>query len=138
MSSTDAVNPTAVNTAVARTEHNAAATSAATATTEAARLQLRATGLCTLEAWGRAYDVLAPAKDEIAAAPNFAIVFAELAWRAGEFVVARDILAKWMPDEAAEQATHGWSVKMGWIEPANGRERIPGLTPDGGHGKTEP
>ena len=58
----------------------------------AVRLQLRATELCTLEAWGRAFDVLAPAKSDIEKAPDFALGFAELAWRAGEFKVARDVI----------------------------------------------
>jgi hypothetical protein len=81
---------------------------------EAARLQLRATELCALEAWGRAFDVLEPSKAEIERAPGFALGFAELAWRAGEFKVAREVLAKVMPPEAAERATRGWSAKMGW------------------------
>jgi len=41
---------------------------------------------------------------------NFATGFAELAWRAGEFGVARDVLSKWMPADA-------WSARR-----ADGRE----------------
>jgi hypothetical protein len=82
----------------------------------AVKLQLRATALSTLEAWGRAFDVLAPARSEIERAPVFAIGFAELAWRAGEFGVARDMLARLMPPDAAERTTRQWSNKMGWID----------------------
>jgi hypothetical protein len=81
-----------------------------------ARLQLRATALCTLEAWGRAFDVLAPARADIERAPPFALAFAELAWRAGEFAVAREVLASLMPARTAEDTTRGWSLKMGWID----------------------
>jgi hypothetical protein len=93
---------------------------AASTTIEAARLQLRATAFCELEAWGRAYDVLAPARAEIEQASEFAPGFAELAWRAGEFRTAREVLAKWMPPDAAERTTRGWSIKMGWIDPDEG------------------
>ena len=47
-------------------------------------------------------------------------IYFVLAWRAGEFKVAREVLAKVMPADAAERTTRGWSAKMGWIdEPAN-------------------
>jgi hypothetical protein len=82
----------------------------------AAKLQHRAMSLCALEAWGRAFDVLAPARAEIERAPAFAIGFAELAWRAGEFKVAREVLTSLMPPDAAEKTTRAWSTKMGWIE----------------------
>jgi hypothetical protein len=82
----------------------------------AAKLQFHATAFCALEAWGRAFDVLAPARSEIEKAPGFAMGFAELAWRAGEFDVARQVLARWMPRDAAEKTTRTWSMKMGWIE----------------------
>jgi hypothetical protein len=81
-----------------------------------ARLQLRAMALCTLEAWGRAFDVLAPARADIERVPPFALAFAELAWRAGEFAAAREVLASLMPARAAEETTRGWSLKMGWID----------------------
>ena len=61
--------------------------------TGAEKLQQRASELATLEAWGRAYDVLSPAKEAIKQAPDFAMGFAELAWRAGEFAVAREVLS---------------------------------------------
>jgi len=93
-----------------------AGAAAATSTEEAVKLHLRATELCTLEAWGRAFDVLATARTEIEQAPAFALGFAELAWRAGEFKVAQEVLANLMPSDAAETTTRGWSAKMGWIE----------------------
>jgi hypothetical protein len=81
------------------------------------RLQARATELSTLEAWGRAYDVLSPYEREIVQAPNFALGFAELAWRAGEFGVAREVLGALMPASDVEGTTLAWSKKMGWVDP---------------------
>jgi hypothetical protein len=104
---------------------------AASATDEARRLQLLATELSTLEAWGRAFDVLAPAIDAIRKAPDFALGFAELAWRAGEFRTARDVLSTMMPPPAIAATTEQWSRKMGWIDGSVAR----GLTHDPGHGK---
>src|SRR6185295_5115868 len=83
---------------------------------QAERLQLRASELATLEAWGRAFRVLLPAKQAIEQAPGFAIGFAELAWRAGEFEVAREVLARMMPADAIRHATETWSAKMGWSD----------------------
>jgi len=82
----------------------------------AEKLQQRATELATLEAWGRAYDVLAPAKEAIKQAPDFAMGFAELAWRAGEFAVAREVLSALGLQDRAESITRGWSTKMGWTK----------------------
>jgi hypothetical protein len=105
--------------AATRTALRAAERSAAEADASldpATKLQLRATALCALEAWGRAFDVLAPARAEIERAPAFAMGFAELAWRAGEFDVARQVLATRLPPDAADKTTRAWSTKMGWIE----------------------
>ena len=77
-------------------------------------LMLRAQQLSALEAWGRAYDVLAPYKDEIKSAPGVALGFAELAWRAGEPVNAREVLAANVPPDRVERMTHEWSKAMGW------------------------
>jgi hypothetical protein len=107
---------------------------AANAVDEAQRLQLRATELSKLEAWGRAFDVLAPAIDAIRKAPDFALGFAELAWRAGEFRIARDVLSTMMPASAIAATTEQWSRKMGWIDGPIAR----GLTHDPGHGKEGP
>ena len=86
-------------------------------------MHARATELATLQAWGRAYDVLSPYKEEIVKAPNFALGFAELAWRAGEFDVAREVLGGWMPASEIEDTTMGWSRKMGWVDvPPNTQE----------------
>ena len=100
---------------------------AARASDDASKLQLRATELCSLEAWGRAYEVLEPARSEIEKAPAFASGFAELAWRAGEFKTAREILASSMPADVVDRTTRGWSAKMGWIEetPAEPIGRLP-------------
>jgi hypothetical protein len=101
------------------------------ATSEPQRLQLRATELATLEAWGRAYDVLAPFVEEIRKAPDFALGFAELAWRAGEFRTAREVLRDTMDSAAVAATTEQWSRKMGWIDDSGAL----GLTRDAGHGK---
>jgi hypothetical protein len=83
--------------------------------TGAEKLQQRATELATLEAWGRAYDVLLPAKEAIKQAPDFAMGFAELAWRAGEFAVAREVLSAVGLGNRIEPITRAWSIKMGWV-----------------------
>jgi hypothetical protein len=79
-------------------------------------LMLRAQQLASLEAWGRAYDVLAPYKDEIKSAPGVALGFAELAWRAGEPATARDVLAASVPPDKVDTMTSEWSKAMGWTE----------------------
>ncbi len=78
------------------------------------QLMLRAQELSALEAWGRAYDVLAPFKEEIKTAPGVAFGFAELAWRAGEPDAAREVLAAIAPPDKVESMTREWSKAMGW------------------------
>jgi hypothetical protein len=102
-----------------------AASEATKARDEAVRMELRARALATLEAWGRAFDVLAPAKSEIAEAPAFALGFAELAWRAGEFGVARQLLVNLLPPDAVERTTRAWSQKMGWLDVPGGQKEDP-------------
>jgi hypothetical protein len=126
---TSAVN--ALDTRKLLTEAEASGKAAALAEDEPHRLQLRATELSTLEAWGRAYDVLAPAIDAIRTAPDFALGFAELAWRAGEFRTARNVLSGMMPAAQVTATTEQWSRKMGWID---GSIAL-GLTHDAGHSK---
>ena len=78
------------------------------------QLHLRATELANLEAYGRAYEVLAPHRAQIELAPGFAIGFAELAFRAGEEAVAREVLGKQVPAERIEPMLQEWRRKMGW------------------------
>ncbi|GAC1352726.1 MAG: hypothetical protein NVSMB1_18480 [Polyangiales bacterium] len=80
------------------------------------KIQLRATEFAKLQAWGRAYEVLAPHREAIEQAPGFAIGFAELAWRAGETEVARGVLTKVVPKEKVDDMLHEWSRKRGWRE----------------------
>jgi len=88
----------------------------AEASTGPAQLQARAEALAALELWGRAYDVLAPFKTEIMGAPKFAVGFAELAVRAGESAVAREVLAASYPPAEIERMIHDWSRTMGWVD----------------------
>jgi hypothetical protein len=81
-----------------------------------AQLQAHATALSALELWGRAYDVLAPFEDQIKSAPKFALGFAELAVRAGEAAVARDVLAPTHTPVEIERLIHDWSRTMGWVD----------------------
>ena len=78
------------------------------------QLQARASELAALELWGRAFDVLAPYSDKIKTAPNFAIGFAELAFRAGETGVARDVLSLYMSSDEIESKLSDWTRVMGW------------------------
>jgi hypothetical protein len=79
-----------------------------------ARLQAEASQFAALELWGRAYEVLAPYKEEIKKAPNVVLGFAELAFRAGETAVAREVLSVALPASEAEEKLEGWGRKMGW------------------------
>ena len=85
-------------------------------TTGAAQLQARAAELSALEMWGRAYDVLAPYKEEIKKAPKFVRGFAELAFRAGEPAVAREMLAPTMQPAEIDRQLNEWAAVMGWTE----------------------
>lgn len=94
-----------------RAEHERAQT-----VTGPARLQAEAAALTDLELWGRAYDVLAPFKDQIKLAPKMTAGFAELAVRAGEADVAREVLAATLPPAQIEAAIAEASRRMGWAE----------------------
>jgi hypothetical protein len=78
------------------------------------QLTLRATELSRLDAWGRAYALLAPHRAQIERAPGFALSFAELAFRAGDAGVAREVLATILPEEKREPELEKWAYKMGW------------------------
>jgi hypothetical protein len=82
------------------------------------QLQARATELASLKLWGRAFDVLAPYRDDIKLAPGMARGFAELAYRAGQTAIAREVLAVSMPPDEIEATLQSWGLTMGWIEPA--------------------
>jgi len=81
------------------------------------QLQAHAQELAMLGLYGRAYDVLAPYKADIAPVPAIALTFAELAFRAGEPAVAREVLAG-RGDADALLAT--WAAKMGWTTSGSG------------------
>jgi predicted Zn-dependent protease len=80
------------------------------------QLRARAAALGTLELWGRAYDVLAPYKDEIKQAPKFSDGFAELAFRAGEPEVAREVLAVSKQPADIDRILAEWTDAMGWMK----------------------
>ena len=84
------------------------------------RLNLRAKELSTLNAWGRAYAVLAPYERQIRLAPGMAFGFAELAFRAGYADVAGEVLAALVPPEKIAPIEHAWAQKMGWVAPDPG------------------
>jgi hypothetical protein len=81
-----------------------------------ARLQARASELAALELWGRAYDVLAPYKAEILRAPKAVVGFAELAFRAGEPSVAREVLSTVESGPEVQAHLDTWTQKMGWAD----------------------
>lgn len=95
-----------------RVEHDHAQT-----TSGPDQLRARAAALASLELWGRAYDVLEPYKDEIKRAPKSRLGFAELAYRAGETQVARDVLSSFMQPDELERTLAGWAGAMGWDAP---------------------
>jgi protein O-mannosyl-transferase len=81
-----------------------------------AKLRATAAELSLLEAWGRAYAVLAPYKAEIERVPGFAVGFAELAFRAGHSAVAREVLSRTMDASDIDTLLDEWTTKMGWAE----------------------
>jgi hypothetical protein len=83
-------------------------------TTGPAQLQKRAAELLALDLYGRAYEVLAPHKDEIKLAPAFAPRFAEIAFRAGETAIAREVMATYARPDEIEPQLQEWAVTMGW------------------------
>jgi hypothetical protein len=85
-------------------------------TTGPDQLRARAAAFSALELWGRAFDVLEPYKDQIKLAPKFRVGFAELAYRAGEPQVAREVLASSMQPDEIERTLAGWARAMGWDE----------------------
>jgi hypothetical protein len=52
--------------------------------------------------------------DQIKSAAPFAPGFVELAFRAGEVAVAREIMGTYTADIDAQ--LHTWAVTMGWVE----------------------
>lgn len=80
------------------------------------KLQAQASELAAVELWGRAYDVLAPYKEEIAKAPKFVVGFAELAFRAGDTETAREVLTRIESPEQVEAHLASWSQTMGWAD----------------------
>ena len=98
-------------------EHLAAALEArnrSLSATGPAQIQQHASELAALELWGAAYDVLAPYKAQIEQAPGFALGFAELAFRAGEPGIAREVLAKNVSPDQIGPLFEDWTAKMGW------------------------
>jgi hypothetical protein len=89
----------------------------AEATTGPEQLRARASAFTELELWGRAFEVLEPYKDQIKIAPKSAFGFAELAYRAGEPQVAREVLASTMQPDEIERTFAGWARSMGWEVP---------------------
>jgi hypothetical protein len=80
------------------------------------QLRARAAAFAELELWGRAYGVLEPYRDQLKQAPKAALGFAELAYRAGETEVARDVLASAVPGADIETTFAGWAQRMGWSD----------------------
>lgn len=79
-----------------------------------AALLAKASAYAKLEAWGRAFDVLAPYEEQIIQAPKFAAGFAELAFRAGEEATARRLLAASKYPAEIDALIAEWTEKMGW------------------------
>lgn len=80
------------------------------------QLRARAAAFAELELWGRGYDVLAPYKDELKKAPKAALGFAELAYRAGETEVAKEVLAAAVPPGDIDRTIAEWAHRMGWSD----------------------
>lgn len=102
-----------------------AAKQAAAAPEGPLQVNLRATELASLDAWGRAYGLLAPYKELIKRAPGMAYGFAELAYRAGYTDVAREMLSVLIPPEKIAPTEHEWARRMGWTEDGPGEAAPP-------------
>ena len=75
---------------------------------------LGARSLARLEAWGRAYALLAPHRALLEKAPGLALTFAELAYRSGDEKAARAMLSVVRPPETIKPTLEDWARKMGW------------------------
>ncbi|MBL8717805.1 MAG: hypothetical protein JNL79_17620 [Myxococcales bacterium] len=75
---------------------------------------LGARSLARLEAWGRAYALLAPHRALLEKAPGLALTYAELAYRSGDEKGARAMLAVVRPPETIDPTVKDWARKMGW------------------------
>jgi tetratricopeptide (TPR) repeat protein len=79
-----------------------------------AQLVTKASELATLQAWGRAYRLLFPHRQEIAQAPQMALGFAELAFCSGDFPMANQVLKSAVSKEKARELKKKWATKMMW------------------------
>ncbi len=87
---------------------------AALADNEMMKALLGARSLSRLEAWGRAYALLAPHRTLLEKAPGLALTYAELAYRSGDEPAARQMLAVVRPPETIDPTLKEWARKMGW------------------------
>jgi hypothetical protein len=115
-SAADHLSPSVVEAVRERLSKAKAARDLAGQSSGPQQLQARANELAALELWGRAYDVLAPHKEAIKGAPRFAMGFAELAFRAGETAVAREVLSAYVPSPDIDAQLTEWAEMMGWGE----------------------
>jgi protein O-mannosyl-transferase len=71
----------------------------------------------SLFGWGRAFAVLEPHQAEIEKAPAAAVGYAEIAYRAGNENVARDVLRAIDKEGETDALFAKWAESMGWTDP---------------------
>ncbi len=70
--------------------------------------------LAALEAWGRAYALLAPHRASLEATKDLALRFGEVAYKAGEAGIARDLLDRTVERAQIQPTLEAWAAGMGW------------------------
>jgi hypothetical protein len=108
------LDPKAVAETRALLERAEARARAARASSGIPALHARAMELSALEAWGRACALLAPYEADIVRAPDYALGFAELCYRAGEIETADRVLHAVLPAGLAVPTERDWAAKTGW------------------------
>jgi hypothetical protein len=82
------------------------------------RALLSARARATLHAWGRAFDQLGPVRKQLET-PEERKFLAEVAWKSGEWSIARSTLATVTPRAEWRTLTDHWSAEMRWIRVAH-------------------
>jgi hypothetical protein len=109
------LDPTAVAETRALLERAEGHALAARSSHGVAKVHALAMELSTLEAWGKACALLAPYEAAIVGAPDYALGFAELCFRAGESETASRVLGALLPAALVEPTEKDWTAKTGWL-----------------------
>lgn len=78
------------------------------------RVVARAQAFVKLGAWGRAYGELKPYATQFMDAPDIALAFAEISWKAGAMREGLAMAARHLPADDVNRLALQWKEQMGW------------------------